>query len=31
VVKPPDAYLVETVANGKVTVATFHVRPESGE
>ena len=28
VVKPPDAYLVETVANGKVTVATFHVNPE---
>ena len=31
VVKPPDAYLVETVANGKVTVATFHVHRESGE
>jgi pilus assembly protein CpaB len=31
VVKPSDAYLVETVANGKVTVSTFHVRPESGE
>jgi pilus assembly protein CpaB len=31
VVKPPDAYLVETVANGKVTVSTFHVHPESGE
>ena len=30
-VKPSDAYLVETVANGKVTVATFHVHPESGE
>ena len=28
VVKPSDAYLVETVANGKVTVATFHVNPE---
>jgi len=28
VVKPPDAYLVETVANGKVTVATFQVNPE---
>jgi len=32
VVKPSDtAYLVETVANGKVTVSTFHVHPESGE
>jgi len=31
VVKPSDAYLVETVANGKVTVTTFHVHPESGE
>jgi pilus assembly protein CpaB len=31
VVKPSDAYLVETVANGKVTVATFHVHRESGE
>jgi len=31
VVKPPDAYLVETVANGKVTVSTFPVHPESGE
>ena len=31
-VKPSDvAYLVETVANGKVTVSTFHVHPESGE
>ena len=28
VVKPSDAYLVETVANGKVTVSTFHVHPE---
>jgi pilus assembly protein CpaB len=28
VVKPSDAYRVETVANGKVTVATFHVNPE---
>ena len=28
VVKPSNAYLVETVANGKVTVATFHVNPE---
>ena len=28
VVKPADAYLVETVANGKVTVATFQVNPE---
>jgi pilus assembly protein CpaB len=28
VVKPSDAYLVETVANGKVTVSTFHVNPE---
>ena len=28
-VKPSDvAYLVETVANGKVTVSTFHVNPE---
>jgi pilus assembly protein CpaB len=27
----PSAYLVETVANGKVTVSTFHVHPESGE
>ncbi len=27
-VKPSDAYRVETVANGKVTVATFHVNPE---
>jgi pilus assembly protein CpaB len=31
VVKRSDAYLVETVANGKVTVATFHVHPESAE
>jgi pilus assembly protein CpaB len=30
-VKPSDAYLVETVANGKVTVSTFHVHPESAE
>ena len=30
-VKPSDAYVVETVANGKVTVSTFHVHPESGE
>jgi len=30
-VKPPDAYVVETVANGKVTVSTFHMHPESGE
>jgi hypothetical protein len=30
--KPSEvAYLVETVANGKVTVSTFHVHPESGE
>jgi pilus assembly protein CpaB len=28
VVKPSDAYVVETVANGKVTVATFHANPE---
>jgi len=28
VVNPSDAYRVETVANGKVTVATFHVNPE---
>ena|SRR5436190_4353916 len=31
VVKPSDAYLVETVANGKVTISTFHVHPESEE
>ena len=28
VVKQSDAYVVETVANGKVTVSTFHVHPE---
>ena len=27
-VKPPDAYVVETIANGKVTVSKFSVSPE---
>ena len=27
-VKQPAAYVVETVTNGKVTTATFHVNPQ---
>jgi Flp pilus assembly protein CpaB len=28
VVKPPEPYIVETMANGKITVAKFPVEPE---